>query len=52
MTKLPTSFDPLMLQDELMATLKKSPLTSQLVPLRAEEILQNIIEKPICMKLE
>ena len=35
-----------------MATLRKSPHTSQLVPLRAEEILQLVIEKPICMKLE
>jgi hypothetical protein len=36
MSKLPKSFDPFLMQDELMATLKQSPLTSQLVPLRAE----------------
>ena len=52
MSKLPSSFDPILLQDELMAVLKKSPLTSQLVPLRAEEIVQSVLEKPICLKLD
>jgi hypothetical protein len=52
MSKLPSSFDSLLIHDELLATLKKSPLTAQLVPLRAEEILQLVIEKPICLMLE
>jgi hypothetical protein len=52
MSKLPPSFDPYLLKDELLASLRQSPLTSQLVPLRAEEILQLIMEKPIIMTLE
>lgn len=51
MFKLPTSFDPLLIQDELFVTLKKSPLTSQLIGLRAEEIVELIVQKPICMML-
>ena len=52
MTKLPASFDHLLVEDQLMATLKNSPLTAQLVPLRAEEIVQLVIQKPICLMLE
>lgn len=51
MTKLPPSFDPYLIKDELLAALRQSPLTSQLVSLRAEEIIQIIMEKPIVMTL-
>jgi len=52
MTKLPSSFDPYLMKDELLAALRQSPLTAQLVSLRAEEIIQVVIEKPIVMTLE
>ena len=52
MSNMPDSFDPLLLEDQLMATLKQSPLTSQLVSLRAEEIVQQVLEKPACVLLE
>lgn len=51
MTKLPPSFDPYIIQDELLAALKQSPITSQLLSLRAEEIIQIILEKPIVLSL-
>ena len=43
MTKIPTSFDPYLMKDDLIATLKNSPLTSQLVSLRAEEIIEIVL---------
>ena len=51
MTKIPTSFDPYLMKDDLIATLKNSPLTSQLVSLRAEEIIEIVLEKHICRGL-
>ena len=39
MSKMPDSFDPYILVDQLALTLKQSPLTSQLVGLRAQEIV-------------
>jgi hypothetical protein len=48
---LPASFDPLLLQDELLETLQRSPITQQFAVLRAEELLQAVIEKPIVSSL-
>ena len=45
MSQLPKSFDPYLLTDDLFKILKESPLTVQLVPMRAEEIITSIIEK-------
>ena len=52
MSKVPPCLDPYLLKDELLAALRQSPLTSQLVPLRAEEIIQIIMQKPIVIALE
>jgi hypothetical protein len=49
---LPASFDPLILQDDLLQTLQRSPVTQQFAVLRAEELLQAVIEKPIINNLK
>lgn len=49
---LPASFDPLILQDNLLQTLQRSPITQQFAILRAEELLQAVIEKPIINALK
>lgn len=49
---LPDSFDPLVLQDQLLHTLQRSPITQQFASLRAEELLQAVIEKPIVNSLK
>jgi hypothetical protein len=51
MLKLPASFDPLVLQDQLLHTLQQSPLTQQFAVMRVEELLQSVIEKPIVQSL-
>lgn len=51
MSSLPASFDPILLQDELAAALEASPLTAQLVPLRAQELIQTVLEKTIVHEL-
>jgi hypothetical protein len=42
MSHLPKSFDPFIIKDELLQTLKNSPLTTQLVAMRGEEIIEAI----------
>lgn len=49
---LPASFDPLILQDDLLQTLQRSPITQQFAVLRVEELLQAVIEKPIINNLK
>jgi hypothetical protein len=49
---LPASFDLLLLQDDLIQTLQRSPITQQFAVLRAEELLQAVIEKPIINALK
>lgn len=49
---LPASFDPLLLQDDLLETLLRSPITQQFAALRAEELLQAVLEKPIVSSLK
>jgi hypothetical protein len=49
---LPASFDPLILQDELLKTLQRSPITQQFAVLRVEELLQAVIEKSIVNSLK
>lgn len=51
MLKLPNSFDPLVLQDQLLQTLQQSPLTQQFAIMRVEELIQAVIEKPIVQSL-
>lgn len=49
---LPASFDPLLLQDTLLQTLQRSPITQQFAVLRAEELIQAVIEKPMLSSLK
>ena len=49
---LPASFDPLILQDTLLQTLQRSPLTQRFTVLRAEELIQAVIERSIVNSLK
>jgi hypothetical protein len=39
MLALPPSIDPYLIQDQLLAVLKQSPVTEQLISMRAAEIV-------------